>query len=109
MADIGKESIGELNIHKVIRGYARTWMTVHPGDITADTVSAFVNDNGIKVDLTAIMSSYNETTDSTTITYTLSSEDSEKLSNGVLDWSMILTENLVQIPYLHGSFHVEDL
>lgn len=105
MADIGSQSIGELNVRKVIPGFQRTFKTVHPGDLLAATVSASVDDIALGV----VKSAYDSLTDSTTINYTLTAENSALLSIGRHGWQMILTENSIPIPYLAGFFEVEIL
>ena len=105
MADIGSRSIGELNIHKVIQGYQRTFKTIHPGDLSAATISASVGD----VALGVVKSAYDDVSNTTTITYTLTAENSALLSLGRIGWQMILTENSIPVPYLAGYFEVEAL
>jgi len=109
MADIGSRSIGELNIRKVFKGYQKTFLTVHPGDLSSATVTASVDNNGTAVPLTVVKGAYDSASDTTTITYTLSAEQSDTLDVGKLDWSMILTENLIPRPYLEGFFEVIEL
>ena len=105
MADIGSRSIGELNVHKVILGYQRTFKTVHPGDLSAATVSASVGEIALGV----VIGVYDSVTDTTTINYTLTAENSALLSLGRIGWQMILTENSIPVPYFAGYFEVETL
>lgn len=105
MADIGSKSIGTLNVHKVFRGYQKTFRTIHPGDLTAFTVTASVD----ALPLTVVKGVYDSVTKTTTIQYTLSAAQSAQLAVGKHDWSMILTENAIPVPYLEGFFDVEDL
>ena len=109
MADIGLRSIGELNIHKVIRGYRRTWKTIHPGDLTSATVSASISNNGTAVPITVSKEAYDSTAKTTTINYTVSAEATALLALGKLTWTMILTESSIPAPYLHGFIEVLDL
>lgn len=109
MADIGSRSVGVLNVHKVYRGYQKTFKTIHPGDLSMLTVSAHVENSGGNVPLTVVKSAYDSVTQTTTINYILSAEQSALLSLGKLEWAMILTENLIPQPYLEGFFEVLDL
>ena len=105
MADIGSRSIGELNVHKVIRGFQRTFKTIHPGDLSAAMVSASVGD----ISLGVIIGAYDSEAKTTTIFYTLTAENSALLSVGKIGWKMILTENSIPVPYFAGYFEVGDL
>ena len=105
MADIGSKSIGTLNVHKVFRGYQKTFRTIHPGDLTAATITATVD----ALPLTVVKDTYDSVANTTTIRYTLSATQSAQLAVGKHGWSMILTENAIPAPYLEGFFEVEDL
>jgi hypothetical protein len=104
MADIGSRSVGNLNVKKVIKGYQRTFMTVHPGDISANTFTATVD--AFPVGTTV---SYDAITEKTYVHYTITAENSALLSVGRHAWHMIMTENSVPVPYLEGFFEVETL
>ena len=104
MADIGSRSVGNLNVKKVIKGYQRTFMTVHPGDISANTFTATVDELPVGTTI-----SYNSETEKTSVHYTLSAENSALLSVGRHSWRMIMTENSMPVPYLEGFFEVETL
>ena len=104
MADIS-QSPGILNIGYMVRGDPYSFQTLFDGDITVDTFTASIKNNGTSWAL-AISKSYNSTTLKTTLTFTLTEAISDTLELGVFRWSLIQISNGVPRTVLAGTWGV---
>ena len=86
MATIRKRP-GELNI-EMIKGESFAFELIYDGDISADTITASVNNNGTLIPM-AIVKTYSSVTQKTTINLSISLAQSATLDMGDLDWYMV--------------------
>jgi len=106
MADVGLKSVGEINVKKCFKGFARTFAIYHPADLAAVGISASVDNAGVAVPLGVIKSTYDATLKYTKVTFNLTAALSATLDKGTLSWMCIFTYNLVDKPYFTGTFEV---
>jgi hypothetical protein len=102
MADI-EQVPGNLNITRMTQGEAFAFQTIHIGNISGDSFSAIIESNGNYIPI-GLAISYSGSTNKTTITYTITAEQSASLDNGTWYWSMVQTSHGIARTILSGTW-----
>ena len=98
------QSPGALDMSSMIQGEAVAFQTIHDGDITADTFyAAIVADSGTTI-IIGVTTSYDNILLKTTLSYTLTKENSALIPIGQHYWYMQETTGGVARTILMGKW-----